>query len=113
MDAKAIEALRSGARLPNEKLETLRTYTRCLSTNRGKASKAEMVEFFEAGYTEVQVLEVIRRFSHRANGLFYFNSEQYSSAHFFLEDGLNVDYLLLENSRRHDEDMFSSPSLFM
>ena len=59
MDAKSIEALRSGARLPDQKVEALRTFARSLIANRGKASESEINAFFEAGYTEVQALEVI------------------------------------------------------
>ena len=59
MDAKSIEALRSGAALPDQKLEALRTFARTLIANRGKASQAELNAFFEAGYTEVQAMEVI------------------------------------------------------
>ena len=59
MDAKSIESLRSGARLPDQKLDALRTFTRSLVANRGKASQAELNAFFEAGYTEVKAMEVI------------------------------------------------------
>ena len=59
MDFHSIEALRSGAPLPNKKLEALRTFTRTLIANRGKASQAELNAFFEAGYTDVQAMEVI------------------------------------------------------
>ena len=59
MDAKSIKALRSGAALPDQKLEALRTFARTLIANRGKASQAELNAFFEAGYTDVQAMEVI------------------------------------------------------
>ncbi len=59
MDAQSIEALRSGAPLQDSKLEALRTFTRMLIANRGKASQAELNAFFEAGYTDVQAMEVI------------------------------------------------------
>lgn len=59
MDAKSIEALRSGAPLPDRKLEALRTFARTLIANRGKASQADLNAFFAAGYTEVQAMEVI------------------------------------------------------
>ena len=56
----AIEALRSGAPLTDPKLEALRAFTRTLIANRGKASEAELqVFFFDAGYSDVQALEVI------------------------------------------------------
>ncbi len=58
--SSAIEALRSGAPLTDPKLEALRAFTRTLIANRGKASEAELqVFFFDAGYSDVQALEVI------------------------------------------------------
>lgn len=54
-----IKALRSGAPLLNNKLEVLRSFTRTLIANRGKVSTAELQTFFNAGYSDVQVLEVI------------------------------------------------------
>lgn len=59
MDSQSIEALRSGAPLPDKKLEALRRFTRALIANRGKVSHAELNVFLEAGYTDVQALEVI------------------------------------------------------
>ncbi len=59
MDGRSIEALRSGAPLPDHKLDALRTFARSLIANRGKASQAELNEFFSVGYTEVQAMEVI------------------------------------------------------
>ena len=45
--------------MPDQKLDALRTFTRSLVANRGKASQAELNAFFEAGYTEVKAMEVI------------------------------------------------------
>ena len=59
MNASDINALRSGARLSDPKLEALQTFTRTLIANRGKATIAELQAFFDAGYSDVQVLEVI------------------------------------------------------
>ena len=59
MDKNSIEALRSGAPLPDPKLEALRTFARTLIANRGKVSEAELNAFFEAGYTDAQAMEVI------------------------------------------------------
>lgn len=59
MSPEAIEALRNGSRIPDEKLESLRVFTRTLIANRGKAVAADLESFFAAGYTPVQVLEVI------------------------------------------------------
>lgn len=54
-----IEALRSGAALTESKLNALRNFTKTLIANRGKASEAELQSFFDAGYNDTQVLEVI------------------------------------------------------
>ncbi len=59
MDAAAIEALRSGARVPDNRLEALRTFARTLIASRGKVSEAELSAFLDAGYTEAQALEVV------------------------------------------------------
>ncbi len=59
IDSSQIEALRSGAPLDDPKLETLRGFVRTLIANRGKASEAELQVFFDAGYSDVQALEVI------------------------------------------------------
>lgn len=59
MSKNDIEALRTGAPLSDVKLESLRTFTRTLIANRGKATKAELQIFLDAGYSDVQVLEVI------------------------------------------------------
>lgn len=59
MSPEAIEALRTGSRIPEEKLEALRVFTRTLLVNRGKAVAADLEAFYAAGYTSVQVLEVI------------------------------------------------------
>lgn len=59
LPANAIDALRSGARLSDNKLEALRTFTRTLIANRGKATEAELQSFFAAGYSDVQTLEVV------------------------------------------------------
>lgn len=59
MDPNDIEALRAGAGLSNQKLEALRTFARTLIANRGKVTAAELQAFFDAGYADVQALEVI------------------------------------------------------
>lgn len=59
LDADNIDSLRSGAKMSDEKLEALRAFTRTLIANRGKATVAELQAFFDAGYTDVQALEVI------------------------------------------------------
>lgn len=59
MSPEAVEALRAGSRIPDEKLEALRAFTRTLIANRGKAVASDLEAFHAAGYTPVQVLEVI------------------------------------------------------
>lgn len=59
MDVAAIEALREGAAIPDEKLEALRTFTRSMIANRGKTSEAALKAFFAAGYTPQQALETV------------------------------------------------------
>ncbi len=45
--------------MSDKKLEALRTFARTLIENRGKATKADLQDFFDAGYSDVQALEVI------------------------------------------------------
>ena len=59
MKARDIEALRSGTQISDNKLESLRTFTRTMIVNRGKATKADLQTFFAAGYSDIQALEVI------------------------------------------------------
>lgn len=59
MEETGIDALRTGAPLTDPKLDALRTFTRTLIANRGKVSEAELQTFFDAGYSDVQALEVI------------------------------------------------------
>lgn len=59
MEPSEVEALRSGAPLSDPKLEALRGFARTLIANRGKASAADLLVFFKAGYSNVQALEVI------------------------------------------------------
>ncbi len=59
MPPKHVEALRSGGKISDEKLEALRTFTRTLMARRGRATPAELKEFVEAGYVETDALNVI------------------------------------------------------
>ena len=52
-------ALRDETPLPNARLEALRTFTLQMVRGRGRVSDAEMAAFFEVGYTQRHVLEVI------------------------------------------------------
>lgn len=59
MDPADIEALRCGSALSTPKLERLRSFTRTLLHNRGKASNADLESFLAAGYTPQHALEVV------------------------------------------------------
>jgi len=58
-DEDTIEVLREGRRLNDPRLEALRHLARQLIHNRGKVSEAELAEFYEAGFTEANALEVV------------------------------------------------------
>lgn len=59
MPEDIIEALREGEPLADAKLEALRTYARRVLDKRGHLSENELEEFFAAGYTTRQALEVL------------------------------------------------------
>lgn len=59
MPAHDVAALREGTPLSDAKLEALRTFTRVLIVNRGKASPHDLHALLEAGYTPVHALEVV------------------------------------------------------
>ncbi|WP_328185401.1 carboxymuconolactone decarboxylase family protein [Marinobacter sp. OP 3.4] len=54
-----IEALRNETPLPNGKLEALRTFTLAMTRKRGNVSDEDLDAFYQAGYGQRQVLEVI------------------------------------------------------
>ena len=59
MEPSEVLALRSGAPIADPKLEALRGFTRSLIADRGKVSRADLQVFYDAGYSDVQALEVI------------------------------------------------------
>ncbi|MDN3492178.1 carboxymuconolactone decarboxylase family protein [Winogradskyella bathintestinalis] len=59
VDDNITEALRNETPLDNSKLEALRTMTLSIVRNRGHVSQKDLDTFFEAGYGEAQVLEII------------------------------------------------------
>lgn len=59
VDPALIEALRNSEAMPNEKLQALHDFTLSMVRNRGNASAEELTTFFNAGYTQQQVLEII------------------------------------------------------
>ena len=59
VDPAITEALRNKTALPTAKLEALRDFTLDLTINRGHISEQALEKFYQAGYGEQQVLEVI------------------------------------------------------
>jgi uncharacterized peroxidase-related enzyme len=59
MSQSDIEALRAGRSLTNPRLEALRAFTQAVVVNRGHVDSGTMDAFFDAGYCEQQVLEVV------------------------------------------------------
>ena len=59
MPAPVLEALRTGAPLPDARLEALRSFTSDIVTARGRVSDARLEEFLAAGFTRQHVLEVV------------------------------------------------------
>jgi len=59
VDNAIIEALRNRTKLPTEKLQTLHTTTLALVRNRGQLSQDETSVFFEAGYEQRNLLEIV------------------------------------------------------
>ncbi|QPM92423.1 carboxymuconolactone decarboxylase family protein [Pseudooceanicola algae] len=53
------DALRDETKLPSEKLEALRTFALAMTESRGNPSEAQLQAFYDAGYGERQVLEII------------------------------------------------------
>lgn len=74
MAPEAIEALRSGTEIPDEKLEALRSFTRDLIAHRGHPPEASWSAFTNAGYGSIEGLEVVlglatKLISNYANGI--------------------------------------------
>jgi alkylhydroperoxidase family enzyme len=59
VDDAITEALRNETPLEDEKLEVLRTMTLTIVRNRGHVTPEQLEAFYEAGYGERQVLEII------------------------------------------------------
>lgn len=59
IDNEIIEAMRTGSPLADSKLEALRKFTQIVVEKRGWISDEDVQEFFNAGYTKAQLLEVI------------------------------------------------------
>ena len=59
VDSAITEALRNGDTLPTEKLQALHKMTLAIVENRGNVSEEGVQEFFDAGYTQKHILEII------------------------------------------------------
>ncbi|MBU2950375.1 carboxymuconolactone decarboxylase family protein [Tamlana agarivorans] len=59
VDDAITEALRNKTELPNAKLQALHNMTLSVTKNRGKVSQEEINTFYEAGYNQRHVLEII------------------------------------------------------
>jgi AhpD family alkylhydroperoxidase len=59
LSAETVEALRTGARLPDPRLEAARRLTRVMVAQRGWVPEAEIDAFLNAGYERRQVLDII------------------------------------------------------
>jgi len=65
VDSGITEALRNEAPLPTDKLEALRTFTLAMVRERGNLDEATVQRFFEAGYQQRHVLEVVLALSQK------------------------------------------------
>lgn len=59
VDPALTEALRNRTAMPTEKLQVLHDTTLLIVRNRGRLSDAEIAAFYEAGYGQRQLLEIV------------------------------------------------------
>lgn len=59
VDDAITEALRNGTIMPSEKLQALHEMTLSITKNRGSVSQKEIDAFYEAGYNQRHLLEII------------------------------------------------------
>ena len=59
VDSAITEALRNGTEMTTAKLQALHKMTLAITENRGNVSQDELQEFFDAGYSQRHVLEII------------------------------------------------------
>ena len=59
VDPALTEALRTGAAMPTQKLQVLHDTTLSMVRNRGRLSDTEVAAFFEAGYAQRQLLDIV------------------------------------------------------
>ena len=59
VDDAVLKAIANGDKLPDDKLDTLFNFTRTMVEKRGHPSEADLQKFFDAGFSEAQVQDVI------------------------------------------------------
>ncbi len=59
VDEAVLKAIANGEELPDDKLDTLFNFTRTMVKKRGLPSDEDLRAFFDAGYSEAQVQDVI------------------------------------------------------
>ena len=59
VDPALTEALRNQEAMPTEKLQVLHDTTLAMTRGRGNLTQEELTRFFEAGYTQRQILEIV------------------------------------------------------
>lgn len=59
VDPELTEALRNRAAMPTEKLQVLHDTTLAMTRGRGNLTQEEMTRFFDAGYTQRQMLDIV------------------------------------------------------
>lgn len=59
VDESLTEALRNSTAMPTEKLQALHDFTLKMVRNRGQVTQEDLINFYDAGYEERQVLEII------------------------------------------------------
>ncbi|WP_430431570.1 carboxymuconolactone decarboxylase family protein [Oceanicaulis sp.] len=59
VDAATLDALRSGAALPDARQDALAQFARTLVQERGYASEADIKAFLDAGFTKANIFDVI------------------------------------------------------
>jgi len=59
VDDAVLEAIANGEKLPDDKLDALFSFTQTMVEKRGRPSDDDLQAFFDAGYSEAQVQDVI------------------------------------------------------
>ncbi len=65
VDNEIITAIKNKTEISDERLEMLRNFTTSMVQNRGNVTERELDEFYSAGYSKQNVLEIILVLSHK------------------------------------------------